>query len=221
MQLDLTKTVGELAIEIPGATRIFERLKIDYCCGGNQKFGEACERAGLRVEAVSRWLDAADTVLPNGYDAESFQSMRAADLAGYIVNKHHVFTRSEMQRVTLLLQKICSEHGENHRELFEIQSEFQTLCAEVGPHMMKEENILFPYIARLELATLQNSQPPFAPFGTVQNPIAMMMREHEAAGDILKRIRRLTNDFTAPVDACISFQTLYSELAEFEADLHQ
>jgi regulator of cell morphogenesis and NO signaling len=87
--------------------------------------------------------------------------------------------------------------------------------------MLKEENILFPYIKRLENAVVASGPAPFAPFGTVRNPIAAMMREHDAAGEILTNIRKLSSDFALPESACFSYSTLYNALKEFEADLHQ
>lgn len=221
MQLDPTRTVRELAIEIPGATRVFEKLNIDYCCGGDQPFGEACDRAGLTIQTVSRLLDATETGFQRSTEPTSFQSFSLARLSEYIVTKHHIFTRDELERLTGLLSKVCSKHGRNHPELSQIQIEFQTLGEELLPHMMKEENILFPYIARLEASVIHNRPAPFAPFGTVRNPIAVMMREHDAAGDILKRIRKLSKDFVVPSDACFSYRTLYSALAALEADLHE
>jgi len=218
MLLDSTKTVRELAIEIPNATRIFEKIKIDYCCGGNQPLNEACTQAGLEIEEVVNLLSQAESTVVCS-ETTTLQSL--AQLADYIINKHHVFTRNELQRLSLLIEKVCSKHGANHPELLQIKTEFQTLCAELAPHMMKEETILFPYIARLEAAELQNAPAPFAPFGTVQNPIAVMMREHDAAGEILKRKRALSNDFATPAGACISYQTLYTALDELEADLHR
>lgn len=109
----------------------------------------------------------------------------------------------------------------NHPELLETKSEFQVLRAELEPHMLKEERILFPYIARLESAVVENGPAPFAPFGTVRNPVAAMMREHDAAGEILKTIRNLSGDFIVPENACLSYQTLYKALEELEADLHR
>jgi regulator of cell morphogenesis and NO signaling len=85
--------------------------------------------------------------------------------------------------------------------------------------MVKEEHVLFPYITLLEQT--QNAPAPKAPFGTVRNPVRMMMSEHDAAGDILSAIRQASSDFTVPPDACISYQTLYRALKELEADLHQ
>jgi regulator of cell morphogenesis and NO signaling len=117
--------------------------------------------------------------------------------------------------------KVCSVHGANHPELLQIQSEFQKLDADLRPHMMKEEQILFPYIKRLEQAALTNAPAPFAPFGSVRNPIAVMMREHDAAGDILKTIRELSSNFATPEGACFSYNTLYRALEELEMDLHQ
>jgi regulator of cell morphogenesis and NO signaling len=220
MLLDAAKTVRELAIENPSATRVFEKLKIDYCCGGNQPLKEACGEKGLDLDEVLQLLQQADRA---GVDTKptNDESLPLINLVNLIVEKHHVFTRTELERLTTLLEKVCSAHGENHPELLDIRSQFQTLRGELEPHMMKEERILFPYITRLETAFAENQAPPFAPFGQVQNPIAVMMREHDAAGEILRAIRELSKDFATPEDGCISYQTLYKAMEELEADLHQ
>lgn len=219
MLLDATKTVREFAIENPSATRVFEKLKIDYCCGGNQPLKDACGEKGLNPEEVLQLLQQAGQEV----DAETtnVESLPLATLVNLIVGKHHVFTRTELERLTMLFEKVCSAHGQNHPELLDIRSHFQTLRGELEPHMMKEERILFPYITRLETAFAENQPRPFAPFGQAQNPIAVMMREHDAAGEILKAIRELSINFAIPEDACISYQTLYRALEELEADLHQ
>ena len=220
MLLDTTKTVREFAIESPNATRVFEKLKIDYCCGGNQPLTEVCENKGLNVEEVLRLIRQAPPAETEARVSDA-ESVPLASLINLIVEKHHIFTRNELMRLTELLEKVCSAHGTNHPELLKIRSQFQTLRAELEPHMLKEERILFPYITRLEAAVTDNGPAPFAPFGEVRNPIAVMIREHEAAGEILKAIRELSNDFGAPEDGCFSYRTLYNALAELEADLHQ
>ena len=220
MSFDPNRTVREFTIEIPNAARVFEKLRLDYCCGGNKPLKEACNAAGLQVDEVLQLLSQAEAT---GSVPESGnpQSLPLKELADYIVHKHHVFTRDELDRLTALLDKVCDAHSANHPELYAIRSEFQTLRADLEPHMLKEERILFPYIARLESAVVAKGPAPFAPFGTVQNPVAAMMREHDAAGEILKNIRRFSGDFATPDDACVSYKTLYSALAELEADLHQ
>lgn len=219
MQLDATKTVREFAIEIPNATRVFEKLKIDYCCGGNRPLNEACGEKGINVEDVLKSLDQASNERVDS--VQTPQSGTLSSLINLIVEKHHVFTREELVRLTSLVDKVCSVHGTNHPELLKIKTQFQTLRAELEPHMMKEELILFPYISQLEAAAESNRPAPFAPFGDVRNPITAMMREHDAAGEILKVIRELSHDFAAPEDGCISYHTLYGALEELEADLHQ
>ena len=87
--------------------------------------------------------------------------------------------------------------------------------------MLKEENILFPYITQLETAVAAGLAAPVPMFGTVRNPVRMMMFEHESAGDVLRRIRQLSDQFTSPGDGCLSYQTLYRRLEELTNDLHE
>ncbi len=221
MLLDRTRTVRQLAIELPNATRIFEKARIDYCCGGNRPLTEACTQAGVDIEELVRQLSADQPTSSLAVEATDFKARSLAELANYIVNKHHVFTRDECLRLTGLLKKVCGVHEANHPELREIRTKFGTLRAELEPHMLKEEGILFPYITRMETAVLDDTPIPFAPFGTVSTPIAAMMREHDAAGGILRTIRELSGNFALPEDACFSYRILYSALEELEADLHQ
>lgn len=219
MTLCAEKTVRELAVETPNATRVFEKLKIDYCCGGGRSLTEACAVAGVGVEEVARLLEQAGAF--KGDTPSGLQAGTLAELIDYIVSKHHTFTRDEMERITALAEKVASKHGANHPELLDVRTLFQQLCEDLRPHMFKEEMILFPYVKQMESAAADNRPMPYAPFGTVGNPVRMMMLEHDAAGDILRELRAATADYAAPADACISYQTLYLALEEFEKDLHQ
>ena len=219
MSISTTKTVRELAVEIPNATRVFEQFGIDYCCGGKRSLNEACTAANLPIAEVTKALSAAAKT--SGSGDGHLQSGSLAELIDHIVKTHHKFTREESARLKKLLDKVCSVHGKNHPELQDIRETFFGLEQELMLHLMKEENVLFPYIVRTEEASFQNDQPLPAPFGTVQNPVRMMMQEHDGAGEALRHIRQASRDFTAPDDACISYQTLYQALAGFEADLHQ
>jgi regulator of cell morphogenesis and NO signaling len=218
MNVSATKTVRELAVEIPNATRVFEKFGIDYCCGGKKSLDEACSAAELPVDEVLKALEAsaappaAEFALPSG---------SLAELIDHIVKTHHKFTREEIVRLKALLEKVCSVHGKNHPELLAIRETFFGLAQELSLHMMKEENVLFPYITRMEEAVTQNDPVLPAPFGTVQNPVRMMMQEHDGAGEALRGIREASHEFSVPEDACISYQTLYQALPAFEADLHQ
>ena len=215
-----TKTVREYALEIPGATRIFEKLGIDYCCGGGKSLADACTAAGVSVDKVLDSLNAElESVSTSA--ARDWRALSQTELITHIVDKHHAFTREELVRLEALLAKVSGVHGKNHPELFQIQDQFGKLRGELEPHMLKEESVLFPHIVRMEEATLANQTLPSPPFRTVQNPVRVMMAEHDAAGYILGRMREASSDYAVPPDGCISYKTLYSALTALEVDLHQ
>lgn len=220
MNLEPNRTVRELALEIPGATRLFEKMGIDYCCGGQQLLADACTKAGVTVEDIMSSLESAKT--SHASDEEpNFLTVTQAELIDYIVETHHVFTKSEIGRLRALLSKVCSVHGQNHPELGRLQEFFEMLSSELEPHMMKEERVLFPFVIGMEDA-VRNDRPVWTPpFGTVANPVRMMMLEHENAGALLTEMREITSGYKVPSDACISYHTLYEALDAFEKDLHQ
>jgi regulator of cell morphogenesis and NO signaling len=219
MSLDPMKTVREAAVAIPNATRVFEKAKIDYCCGGDQLLGAACAKAGVDFQTLEKMLETG--VGPASTGTDDFQSLSLAELVQYILDKHHLYTRDEMQRLEALSEKVVSAHGSNHPELLGIRDLLQQMFAEMKGHMFKEEQILFPFIVELEQSVSQQRPVPFAPFGTVNNPIRMMMFDHDTAGDILRELRQLSSDYQTPEDACMSYQTFYKALEAFELDLHQ
>jgi regulator of cell morphogenesis and NO signaling len=218
MSVTTAKTVRELALEFPQATRVFEKLGIDYCCGGGQSLEEACAAHKLGVGDV---MAALESQAENPAPAADFQKGSMAELIGHIVAKHHAYVKAETPRLEQLLAKVCAVHGQNHLELNAIRETFAGLGQELSMHLMKEENILFPYIIEMERSAASHQPGRRPAFGTVKNPVQMMMMEHDSAGGALRSIREASNGFTAPEDACISYRTLYSALREFEADLHQ
>jgi regulator of cell morphogenesis and NO signaling len=221
MTVMTAKTVRELAVENPAATRIFEKFGIDYCCGGGQSLEQACHKANVPMDQVLDTLEMAEETARSARQLRDWSREPLSELMAHIRNTHHKYTREETARLTALIQKVCSVHGKNHPELFEIQATFNALVQELGTHLMKEEMVLFPYIERMEEAVIQNEPVIPAPFGTVQNPVNMMEHEHDSAGNALRELRKASQDYKAPADGCVSYQTLYQALADFEADLHQ
>ncbi|MCW5960712.1 MAG: iron-sulfur cluster repair di-iron protein [Pyrinomonadaceae bacterium] len=215
------KTIREIALESPGTTRVFEELKIDYCCGGSVNFKDACEKANVSPgDVAARINEIISSSVASAGDGFS-EHTSPSKLIKYIVDKHHVFSKAEIERLTPLMEKVAYKHGGSHPELLQLKDLFYELNEELLPHMQKEENVLFPYIRNLEVSELTNTAMPRPPFGTVQNPIRMMNAEHESAGAILHKMRDLTDDYTAPADACPSFRALYFGLEEHEKDLHR
>lgn len=208
--------VGDWVTQYPQTARILEDLQIDYCCGGNRSLDDACQGRGLDAEAVLTRLEEAvrESDECNHID---WNGLSLGELCDRIESTHHAYLRTELPRLSSLIEKVTGVHGARHPELAELQAVFADLRGELEPHMFKEERILFPAIRQLDRDA---RTPPFA-FGTVANPIRMMEHEHEQAGAALQRIRQLTRDFSAPQDACNTWRVMLDGLRELEADMHQ
>jgi regulator of cell morphogenesis and NO signaling len=217
------RTVRELALEVPQATRVFERLGIDYCCGGERLLEEACALAHVEPAEVERRLAEAREHPGEPHPENGAVWLRAPlfGLIAHIIQKHHYFVRRELRRIEPLLVRVLATHGPSHPELGEVQRIFRALSDELIQHLMREEQVLFPYVTHLEEA--ENRREPVAPprFGTVENPIRMMRHEHETAISALLKIRTATAGYRLPAGACAGYETLFLALQDFEHDLHQ
>lgn len=218
MQISAETTLREIAIKRPRATRILYEHRLDYCCGGERSLRQACEEAGIPVEVL---LEALRQETHTVAYEESWENRSLSALIQHIVSQHHELTRSELERLQPLLEKVVARHSGAHAELKRLSLLVEALRNDMEPHLLKEERVLFPYIVALEKSVQETSPPPRAMFGTVANPVRVMMTEHETAGEILAELRDLTRDYTPPPDGCASYQLLYQVLGELEKDLIQ
>ena len=201
------------------AAAVFEKYNLDFCCRGNKLISEACSEKGIDVHTVEEELN--NLVSDNKETDSRFNEWSLDFLIEYIINNHHNYIRNIVPVLTAHTQKVASVHGENHPETIEVAKIFSVVYKDLKQHMMKEEEILFPYIKQLVKASNNGTKAERPYFGSVTNPIKMMEAEHQAAGDELFEIRRLTNNYTPPEDACNTYKIAYSELKEFEEDLHK
>jgi regulator of cell morphogenesis and NO signaling len=215
--MDATRPVRDFVLDRPEAARFFESLGIDYCCDGARPLADACKAANRSVESVLAELN----TCPPADSQKDWRHHSLTELANHIVEKHHTFTRTEIDRLTALISKVAGKHGQNHPELATVQTTFAALVGELREHMHKEENLLFPYVAELEEAARMQKRAPEPVFGSVQNPVAVMIMEHEASGQALEKIRAVTGNYSVPSDGCASYRALYEALPAFTADLHQ
>jgi regulator of cell morphogenesis and NO signaling len=211
-------TIGELAVAMPEAIPILERLGIDYCCHGDQSVQKACNGVGIAPDELLHLIssETKPDVAPHPWEKEPLFA-----LIRYIVNTHHVYTRSAVQTLQKLAARVRAEHGERHPELMVVERLAAELTTELIPHMLKEEQVLFPFVEKLEEAVQNEEEAPMPFFGTVQNPIRMMMLEHETAAEKLVELRSLTMDYTLPEDACPSYKALFARFIDLENDLHR
>jgi len=218
MNFSTETRVNEIALSNSAARRVLEDAGVDYCCGGGKSLRDACLHAGVTTDEILKRLRQNSELTGPG-DTE-WAKASLADLTRHIRERHHQYVRDSIPRVGALLAKTRERHGAKHHGIGEIEKLFGDVAREMTAHMQKEEQILFPYIDALERSASGNGsvEPPF--FQTVRNPIHAMMKEHDSAGELVRQIRKASNEYKAPADSCTSYQATYQELRQFEEDLH-
>lgn len=219
MNMNADTTIRHIVADDFRAASVFQRHGIDFCCGGNRPVADACRELGLDARAVETELEAATSQAAPGLPR--FNAWDLDFLTGYIVSNHHGYVRQAIPTLLAHTRKVADVHGERHPEVKAIAEQFENIATALAQHMAKEEQMLFPYINALVAASRGGAAAPFAPFGSVANPIRMMEIEHQSAGDEMASIRRLSGGYEPPADACTTFKVTYQELLAFEADLHQ
>jgi regulator of cell morphogenesis and NO signaling len=211
-------TIREIVATDFRTAATFQRFGLDFCCNGCRTIEQGCREAGVDEEALLRELDSVMST-PSG-PSPRFAAWDAQTLIDYIVANHHTYVRQALPVLLEHTQKIAAVHGERHSELVHIARLFERVADEMTEHMAKEEQILFPFIAKAANAAAGGSPLPAPPFGTVENPIRMMEHEHQFVGDAMAEMRSLTAGYAAPEDACATYRVCLQELAAFEEDLH-
>jgi regulator of cell morphogenesis and NO signaling len=219
MSLQEITTIGDFVAKDYRTAAIFSKYGIDFCCKGQRTIDEVCKKQNINEPNLLEELNAVlATKNDSGID---FSSWPLDLLIDYIEKTHHRYVEEKTQVIIPFLDKLCSVHGSNHPELFEINTLFKESAQELTSHMKKEELILFPFVKEMINATKSHGSigKPF--FGTVKNPIAAMMDEHDNEGERYRTISTLTNNYVTPEDACNTYKVTYSMLEEFEQDLHK
>lgn len=212
------KTISEIVAEDFRAAQVFENHKIDFCCKGNRTVAEACEEKNLDPKKILKEIDEVKQGAPS--TTTDFKNWPLDLLADYIEKKHHRYVEEKTPILKQYLEKLCEVHGSNHPELFEITESFLASAGELAAHMKKEEFILFPHVRKMINRKENNHALEIPHFGTVKNPVQMMMDEHTVEGERFMEIAKLSDNYTPPADACNTYKVTYAMLKEFEDDLH-
>lgn len=203
------QTLADIVTETPAAARVLDGFGLDYCCRGDRTLEAACAEAGIATEVVEGKL--AD--LEPGVDI-GWTTLTPPALADHIVETHHRYLHEELPLLDALAAKVLAAHGERHPELDRVRRLVAALRADLEPHLLNEERVLFPAIHALAGGRTE------FPFGSVANPIRVMMLEHDQAGELLADLRVSTGGYTVPADGCTSYRSLYDRLAALEEDTH-
>ena len=213
-----TRTVAELVTENIKTAHVFKKYGIDFCCGGGITVKKACEKANVSLTDLENDLHHVETAVTGGHN---YNSWPIDFLTDHIINIHHAYVAESIPLLLQYGEKVERVHAHHYNELHEIQELLKEVAGELSAHMKKEELILFPFVKKLVKAKNEGSELPETHFGTVDSPIRMMEAEHEEAGEHLRRIAKLSNNYTPPAGACNTYRAFYAKLDEFEQDLHQ
>lgn len=214
MPIDHDASLAELVVARPQAAAVFERLRLDYCCGGATTLADACARRGLDAGTVAALLDG----LPDGSSederlvAHDVKRASIGELCDHIVVAHHGPLRPALDRIDHLLGTVVRVHGANQRSLLDVDRLFSALRSDLEAHLNVEEGRLFPACRTLEAS---------GPAAFDDSVLALLEDDHAATGDALCAIRELTGDFDERKASCSTHRQLLAELRAFELDLHQ
>ena len=198
-------SLGDLATTRAGATRVFLRHKLDFCCGGRRSLADACRTAGLDPDAVASELE--DEARRDDADTTRWDQRSQTELADYIEARFHATLRRDMPPLIDAARKVERVHAAKPGVPAGLAEVLVDFFADMQSHMQKEERILFPMIRQ------------GAPAGAVGMPIRVMESEHDSHRANLARIVELTDDFQPPAHACATWRALYSGLATIKSDL--
>jgi len=199
------QSLGQLACDIPGATRIFHSLNLDFCCGGHKSLREAALGKDLDPALIA---DALNLLQDAGENQHDWRNEPPERLIAHLLTRYHARHREQLPELIRLARRVEHVHGARSSCPNGLADLLTDLQQELEGHMLKEEQVLFPMLQ-------QGFGPQAAP------PIQVMRFEHDQHGQTLEKLLALTDNITPPVDACNTWRALYRGLLEFRDDLTQ
>lgn len=208
--------IGDIVTAFPKAADIFKEYRVDFCCGGDRLLKDVLQEEGHSEKEI---LDRIHTLYEELKDLNEsnpdWVNEPSGPLSDYIVNTHHAYLNAELPRISELVTLILRVHGGSHPELKEVHKLFHNLKMELEQHLIKEEEIEFPLMKEDE------KQENFPGREKIRQVIQELKAEHDAAGELLRQLRKVTNDYELPGDACHSYRVAYGKLEELENDIFQ
>ncbi|HAT4208163.1 TPA: iron-sulfur cluster repair di-iron protein [Clostridium perfringens] len=208
-------SLGEVVTVYPAVVKKFNDMELDYCCGGNKSLELALKEKGVDVDKFVEDLNKEfkEFKFENSQYVD-WREKSSEELISHIVETHHGETFRLLKEIDPLMVKVFRVHFSHDPELLmKVHSLFGKLKCELEEHLLKEENILFPLMIKYDKANDEKEKK------EIEEDIRIIVNEHEAAGDILKELAEVTDDYKVPEWGCISFKLLYNYLHDLEKDL--
>lgn len=210
-----TQKIGEIVNAFPKAADIFKEYKIDFCCGGNRPLSAAIAEQNVNEQELLNKINESYENYESGTKDKDWVEAETGEIIEQILNKHHAYLWSELPVIGRLSTTILRVHGPHHPELSKVHKLFNTLKMELEDHLAKEETIQYPAIKEYEKTNSKDD------LNKAVDIINDLEAEHTGAGDILKELRVVTDDYRIPDDVCETFEKTYKKLQEMESDIFQ
>ena len=201
----LEQSLGQLACDLPGATRIFHRYKLDFCCGGQQSLREAMEAGD--VEPADLLADLVE-IRHDEVQEQDWRHAPMSELIEHILLRFHEVHREQLPELIRLARQVEETHGQRADHPTGLVKHLVGMYQDLLSHLQREEQVLFPLLRRAELRR-------------AHVPMLVMRHEHDAHGQGLQKLAQLTADFSVPEDACNTWRALYAGLVRLKEDLMQ
>ncbi|KKB73106.1 MULTISPECIES: iron-sulfur cluster repair di-iron protein [Bacillus] len=213
---DQTTKTGDIVARFPRASRLLKEYRIDFCCGGNRPIAEAIKEQNLNAEEVLSKINALYQETKELNEKETnWNEASYSRLIDYVVQTHHAYLFEVLPELSGFVTKVYRVHGTHHPELAKVHQLFHQLKAELEHHLIQEEEQIFPKIKSYEETKSE------AHLAEAVKAIDVLEQEHEACGNILKELRKATNDYSLPEGACTTYTLTYLKLDELETDIFQ
>ncbi|MBZ0206458.1 MAG: iron-sulfur cluster repair di-iron protein [Flavobacteriales bacterium] len=218
MKITPERTVGSIVAEDYRAAAVLTKYGIDFCCKGGRSVQEVCANKNIDQNQLAE--DITKLLARDAKSGEDARTWPLDQLADHVETVHHRYVEERGPIIQQYLAKLCKVHGERHPELFTLYDEFNACVGAMAAHMKKEELVLFPFVRNLARSERSGEAFKVPHFGTVENPVNMMMEDHNAEGERFERMKAVSDGFTMPTDGCATYATAFNMLKEFEEDLH-
>lgn len=209
MTIDIQQSVGSIVANQLSRARVFEWFDIDYCCHGGAILADVCRERNLDPSKMVEELERSDRQLDRA-PSRDWSAASIPQLIDNITSEHHTYLKAELPRLTQLMRKIASVHGERHPNLLESEKLFTRLRDDLEAHLAREEEILFPPLRAAEIILDT----------TLRNELAGVEDDHQVVGDCLAQLKALNDGYQMPADGCTTYAATMHGLMTLELDIH-
>ncbi|NBI29524.1 iron-sulfur cluster repair di-iron protein [Chengkuizengella marina] len=208
--------VRDIVTKFPKSADFFKQYKIDFCCGGEKPIKNAVEGKEVLLQDLLKTLNELyQDMIKSKENIKDWTAISSTDLIHHIINTHHRFLNEELPQLSPYVTKVFRVHGTEQKHLAKVHSLFHQLKTELEQHTIKEENEVFPLIISYEDTHSDED------LQILKKAIIDLEDEHDVAGDCIKELREITNDFTPPNGACGTYRLVYQRLEALESDIFQ